>query len=107
MLFSKKAKSLSIVAFFLFLSACEVPDAPTGVPQPEPDLSTQGPICYQELECIVDTTRDNTLRRDAQEVINTLILTDQPEYNRICKAEADSLTESLPQCKREEADPGL
>ena len=100
MLFSKKVKRIGIAACFVLLAACEVPDAPTGVPQPEPDLNTQGPACYQELECIVETTRDNTLRKETQEVINTLLLTDQPEYNRICQARADVLTESLPQCKK-------
>lgn len=91
---------MAMATCFLLLSACEVPDAPTGAPQPEPDLSTQGPICYQELECIVDTTRDNTLRKETQEVINTLLLTDQPDYDRICQVKAASLTESLPQCRK-------
>lgn len=82
------------------LVACEVPDMPTGPSDPVPSVLPQGPACYQELECIVETTRDNTLRRDAQEVINTLILAEQPEYNRICQAKADELTVQLPQCKK-------
>lgn len=88
--------SLAVMA----LAACDVPDVPTGPSEPAPSALPQGPACYQELECIVDTTRDNTLRRDAQEVINTLILAEQPEYNRICQAKADELTVQLPQCKK-------
>lgn len=105
MLFSKKVKTTSIALCFLLLAACEVPDAPTGVPQAEPDINIQNPICYQEIECVVDTTRDNTLRKEAQVVINTLLLSDQPEYDRLCEAKADELTENLPQCKKSKANP--
>lgn len=95
-------KSLCLIgSTLLALSACEVPDAPTGVPSASPDVMPGGPACYQELECVVDTTRDNTLRRNAQEAINTLILSEQPDYNRICQAKAEELTAALPQCKQE------
>lgn len=103
MLFSKNVKSIGITGIalcFLLLSACEVPDSPTGLPQPEPNLNTQGPICYQEIECVIETTRDNTLRKEAQETINALLLSDQPEYTRICQAKADELTENLMQCRK-------
>lgn len=106
MLFSKKVKYLSIAVCFLLLSACEVPDAPTGVPQPEIDVN-QGPVCYQEIECVIETTRDNTLRKEAQESINTLLLSEEPEYSRVCEAKATEFTENLMQCRKSPADQTL
>ncbi|MGV3526353.1 MAG: hypothetical protein ACO1RX_19190 [Candidatus Sericytochromatia bacterium] len=87
----------------LSLSACDIPELPVGnnpVPQPTARPNEDDPVCLQTLQCIVDTTNSNSLRRDAQEVITDLFLLGEPDYTRICVSKAEELAERVPSCAR-------
>ncbi len=88
-----------MMGILVLMVSCEVPDAPVGTPQPVSENAGE-PACYQEIECIIEITDNNTLRREAQEVINTLILSEQPTYDRVCEAKSREFTEIIPQCNR-------
>lgn len=94
------ALSLLLSATLLGLSACEVPDNPTGmpsatIPSESPDTN---PPCYQTLQCIIENTGDNALRKETQVVINQLFQLDEPEYTTTCQAKAEELVARVPQC---------
>lgn len=98
-------KKLSLLALVLFISACEVPeDAVLGIPQPSvaPSESPNSdePPCYQQLQCIIENTTDNALRRSAQEVITDLFQLEEPQYTELCQAKAEELVGRVSVCER-------
>jgi len=108
MTFSRFALLCSLCLTSFSFSACEVPlDAPTGPLQPNQPSATPSerpdsgdPLCFQTLQCIVDNTSDNVLRRQAQEVVNQLFLVAEPDYTRICESRSVELVVSIPSCQR-------
>lgn len=95
----------------LVLSSCEVPDDPTGLPGtpgtpgqpsaiPSESPDNSDPPCFRMLQCIVDNANDNTLRRQAQEVVNQLFLSAEPQYTQICETRSAEFVVQVPQCQR-------
>lgn len=101
----KFSLALSFITLFSLLSACDTPQTPVGRPTPVPSDSSveEDPICQQTLQCIVDTTGNNALRKQAQEVITQLFLLSEPNKTRICESKAEELVESLPTCDKSQA----
>ena len=92
------------------LHACTVPDVPTGLPSnipsgllpssiPSEAPDSGEPACFQRLQCIVDNTGDNVLRRETQESINQLFLLEEPDYTQFCQAKAEEFLIRVPQCQ--------
>ncbi len=99
-----KISLLTILSVLLF-GACEVPQAPLGggvrpsaIPSESPDNGD--PPCLQTLQCIIDETTNNSLRKDTQDIINQLFVTGEPEYTRLCEGQAQELSTRLPQCRK-------
>lgn len=85
----------------LLLSACQVPQTPTAATQPSSQPSEYtDPPCFVDLQCIVDTTEDNALRKEAQEIIQTLMQTREPQFSRICLSRSQELLRKEPRCSQ-------
>lgn len=101
----------TLILICLALASCEVPDDPTGLPGapgtpgqpsaiPSESPDSSDPLCFQALQCIVDNANDNALRRQAQEVVNQLFLSAEPQYTQICESRAAEFVVQVPQCQR-------
>lgn len=93
------------IAAALILVACEVPDdapvgagLPSAIPSEAP--ASDEPPCFQQLQCIIDNTTDNALRKTTQEAINDLFLLDEPQYTDFCQNKAQELAIREPSCER-------
>ena len=82
----------------MILAACDTPQTPVGRPSIKPSASASAspvvsdePLCMQTLQCVVDSTINNSLRKETQEVINQLFKTAEPKYTQLCKSKADEL----------------
>lgn len=73
------------------------PTSPTASAKPSEDTD---PPCFVALQCIVDNTSDNALRKEAQEVINQLIQTTEPRFTQICLTRSTELLPKQPSCQR-------
>lgn len=98
---------IPLLCLALVLGACDVPNDPTGLPgSPQPSAipsenpNTFEPLCFQALQCIVDNANDNALRRQAQEVVNQLFMTAEPQYTQVCESRATEMLLQVPQCQR-------
>lgn len=70
-------------------------------PRPVPSESPPaGPLCQQRLQCIVENTSDNALRKTTQESINLLFTLAEPEFSQICEAKALELVKRAPECAK-------
>lgn len=99
----RRRLALVLASLVWGLSACDIPELPVGntpIPQPSAAPSEDDAPCLQTLQCIVDTTNSNSLRRDAQEVITDLFLLGEPDYTRVCVSKAEELAERVPSCVR-------
>ena len=56
--------------------------------------------CFRALQCIVDTTSDNALRKEAQIAINTLMQSTEPTFSRMCQERARELLVAEPVCRQ-------
>ncbi|PKL79827.1 MAG: hypothetical protein CVV27_01220 [Candidatus Melainabacteria bacterium HGW-Melainabacteria-1] len=95
---------MGVLFVLSLMAACDTPDTPLGaspstvIPSESPD---QDPLCLQTLQCIVDNTSNNGLRKQTQEVISELFLVAEPDYSRICLSRADELVERVPECQKQ------
>lgn len=106
MTMKRSLKILPALLLLGYVGACEVPSAPLGssgpsasptaIPSESPDNGD--PPCMQALQCIIDNTNNNALRRQTQEVVNQLLLTSEPDFTRICLSNASDLVERVPEC---------
>ncbi|PIQ22997.1 hypothetical protein COW36_01800 [bacterium (Candidatus Blackallbacteria) CG17_big_fil_post_rev_8_21_14_2_50_48_46] len=81
------------------ISACQVPQSPTS-PAASASPDAGDPPCFVALQCIVDTTKDNALRKESQEVINQLIQTADPQFTKICLSRSQELLVKEPSCQK-------
>lgn len=86
----------------LMLSSCQVPQTPTAAIQPSAKPSEDAdPPCFVNLQCIVDTTDDNALRKEAQEIIQNLMQTTEPQFSKICLSRSQELLLKEPRCVKD------
>lgn len=81
------------------VSACAVPQSPTSPRPTSKPAEDTDPPCFVALQCIVDSTNDNALRKEAQEVINQLIQTTEPRFSQICLNRSAELIPKQPSCQ--------
>ena len=97
------ANGLLALSLVLLLGACESTPQ-LGSKSPFPIASeapaSDDPPCLQTLQCIIDNTTNNTLRKQTQEVVNTLFTTAEPDYTRICQTRSAELAERVPECQK-------
>ncbi|MGE3725094.1 MAG: hypothetical protein AB7I41_06060 [Candidatus Sericytochromatia bacterium] len=86
-------------ALLAVLSACQVPQAPTSPRASAKPSEDTDPPCFVALQCIVDSTGDNALRKEAQEIINQLIQTTEPRFSQICLTRSAELLPKQPSCQ--------
>lgn len=93
----------SVLAAVL-LGACDTPQIPLGSINPNPIPSeapaNDEPPCLQTLQCIVDNTNNNGLRKQTQEIINQLFVTAEPDYTRLCQSRSSEFVERVPECQK-------
>lgn len=82
------------------LSACQVPQSPTSPRPSSKPTEDADPPCFVALQCIVDSTGDNALRKEAQEIINQLIQTTEPRFSQICQNRSEELLPKQPSCQK-------
>ncbi|MBT9547070.1 MAG: hypothetical protein IV090_16890 [Candidatus Sericytochromatia bacterium] len=97
--FFKPALLVSLALLGL-LGACQVPQAPTSPTASAKPSEDTDPPCFVALQCIVDNTSDNALRKEAQEIINQLIQTTEPRFTQICLTRSTELLPKQPSCQR-------
>jgi hypothetical protein len=95
----------AILGLFLGLgvSCGDIPDLPSG-PQPSA-IPSEAPgdrltPCEEVLQCAVDNTNDNAVRRDAQAALNELALSREPQFTQICEREAAAILLRAPECRK-------
>jgi hypothetical protein len=90
---------LSFLFALIFLTACQVPQSPTSPQASAKPAENTDPPCFVALQCIVDSTQDNALRKETQEVINQLIQTTEPRFSQTCLSRAQELVLKQPSCQ--------
>lgn len=98
---TQKTRIFLLLVCLLSIHACTVPDIPTGLPNAIPSEApdTGETPCFQALQCIIENTGNNVLRKETQESVNQLFLLEEPEYTEFCQAKAKELTVRVPQCQ--------